>query len=80
MEFCETCGRNFFNLAFYNVAVVFSIVQFILFLRFASNIERRAMKNFRVPGGVKLFLLRCDLKCDPNLVIDKNTFQKVIDT
>ena len=38
------------------------------------------MKNFRVPGGVKLFLLRCDLKCDPNLVIDKNTFQKVIDT
>ena len=31
----ETCGRNFFNLSI--VVVVFSIVQFILFLCFARN-------------------------------------------
>ena len=33
----ETCDRTFFNLALIIVAVVFSIVQFIVFLRFASN-------------------------------------------
>ena len=33
----ETCGRNFFNLSIIIVVVVFSIVQFILFLRFARN-------------------------------------------
>ena len=32
----ETCGRNFFNLSII-VVVVFSIVQFILFLCFARN-------------------------------------------
>ena len=32
----ETCDRNFFNLTII-VVVVFSIVQFILCLRFASN-------------------------------------------
>ena len=31
----ETCDRNFFNLAL--IAAVFSIVKFILFLRFACN-------------------------------------------
>ena len=30
----ETCDCNFFNLA---IIIVFSIVQFILFLRFTSN-------------------------------------------
>ena len=33
----ETCDRNFFNLALIIVVVIFSIVQFVLFLRFASN-------------------------------------------
>ena len=33
----ETCGRNFFNLSIIIVVVVFSILQFILFLRFARN-------------------------------------------
>ena len=32
----KTCDRNIFNLALITVAV-FSILQFILFLRFASN-------------------------------------------
>ena len=32
----ETCNRDFFNLALI-VVIVFSVVQFILFLRFASN-------------------------------------------
>ena len=31
----KTCYRNFFNLAI--IIVVFSIIQFILFLRFADN-------------------------------------------
>ena len=34
---CETCNSNFFNLVLSIVGIVFSIVQFILFLRFASN-------------------------------------------
>ena len=33
----ETCDRNFFNLVLVVVLVVSSIVQFILFLRFASS-------------------------------------------
>ena len=32
----ETCNRDIFNLALV-IVVVFSILQFILFLRFASN-------------------------------------------
>ena len=33
----ETCDRNFFNLALIIVGAVFSLVHFILFLRFATN-------------------------------------------
>ena len=33
----EICDRNFFNLTVVIVVVVFSIVQFILFLHFASS-------------------------------------------
>ena len=51
----ETFNRNFFNLAIAIVVTVFSIVQFTLFLRFASSNQQRTMKNFRIPGGVKFF-------------------------
>ena len=62
----ETCDHAFFNLA--NIIVVFSIVQFILFLHFARNNQRRNVENFRIPGRVKLFFFpQCDLMGHPIL-------------
>ena len=64
-EIYETCDCNFFNLAIILVVVVFSIVRFITFLGFASNNYRTTVKNFRIPSGVKFFLLQCDVMRHP---------------
>ena len=56
-----TWDRNFFNLAVIIVAV-FSKIEFILFLRFAS---KEPMKNFRITGGLKYFLPLCDIMGHP---------------
>ena len=50
-EIYETCDCNFCNSGIILV-VVFSIVKFIIFLRFASNNYRRTV---RIPWGVKFF-------------------------
>ena len=66
-EFMKHVIIILFNLAL--IVVVFSELQFILFIHFASNDQRRTMKNFRIPGGVKFFPPQCDLMGHPVLNI-----------